>query len=76
MDFVFGIIFAISILPLLDNITVLIATFMEMIKSYFAVIIAANNDKINSASIPQTHAIGFEIPEEYDEEEVCEDDDL
>ena len=71
--FIMGLVFGISVLPLLDSFTSLVLSFFEMIKSYFAFVIARNNQKIQELSIdaPQ-HAIGFTIGEEVEDY----DDDL
>ena len=68
-----GLIFGVSVLPLLDSFTSLVLSFFEMIKSYFARIIATNNQKIQELSIDTPkHAIGFAIGEELEDY----DDDL
>lgn len=66
--FIMGLVFGVSILPLLDSFTSLILSFFEMIKSYFACVIARNNQKVQELSIdaPQ-HAIGFAIGEEVED---------
>ena len=71
--FIMGLVFGVSILPLLDSFTSLILSFIEMIKSYFARIIATNNQKVQELSIDTPkHAIGFAIGEEVEDY----DDDL
>ena len=71
--FIMGLVFGVSILPLLDSFTSLILSFIEMIKSYFAIIIAKNNQKIQELSIDTPkHAIGFTIGEDVEDY----DDDL
>ena len=66
--FIMGLVFGVSILPLLDSFTSLVLSFFEMIKSYFARIIATNNQKIQELSIDtQKHAIGFTIGEEVED---------
>lgn len=55
-------------LPLLDGFTSLVLSFFEMIKSYFARVIATNNQKIQELSIDAPkHAIGFAIEEEVED---------
>lgn len=71
--FVMGLFFGIVMLPLLNGFTSLVLSFFEMIKSYFARIIAENNQKIQELSIDTPkHAIGFAIGEEVEDY----DDDL
>ena len=71
--FIMGLVFGVSILPLLDSFTSLVLSFFEMIKSYFARTIAINNQKIQELSIDAPkHAIGFNIGEEVEDY----DDDL
>ena len=66
--FIMGLVFGVSILPLLDSFTSLVLSFFEMIKSYFARVIATNNQKIQELSIDtQKHAIGFNIGEEVED---------
>ena len=66
--FIMGLVFGVSILPLLDSFTSLILSFFEMIKSYFARVIAANNQKIQELSIDtQKHVVGFTIGEEVED---------
>ena len=66
--FIIGLIFGLSIQPLLDGFTSLVLSFFEMITSYFARVIAANNQKIQELSIDAPrHAIGFAIGEEVED---------
>ena len=66
--FIMGLIFGIAMLPLLDGFTSFVLSFFEMIKSYFAIIIAKNNQKIQDLSIDAPkHAIGFAIGEEVED---------
>ena len=66
--FIMGLVFGVSILPLLDSFTSLVLSFFEMIKSYFARVIATNNQKIQELSIDAPkHAIGFAIGEEVED---------
>lgn len=66
--FIMGLVFGVSILPLLDSFTSLILSFIEMIKSYFARIIATNNQKIQELSIDTPkQMIGFSIGEEVED---------
>ena len=72
--FILGLIFGLSVQPLLDGFTSLILSFFEMIRSYFGVIISRNNQKIAKLSDDSPkHAIGF-VVEDREEEEY--DDDL
>lgn len=73
-NFILGLIFVLVAIPTLDGFTTLIVSFMEMIKSWFAVIIAKNNQKIQNLSAPDIpqRAIGFALGEEDEEN----DDDL
>lgn len=75
--FICDMIFVLVVQPLLDSFTSLIMSFIEMIKSYFAVKIANNNQKIQETgpSEPQ-HVIGFVAPDDdeyYGEEEEFND---
>ena len=70
--FIMGLVFGIVILPLLDGFTSLVLSFFEMIKSYFALKIAKNNQKIQEVSSEPQRMIGFNLSGE--EEEI--DDDL
>ena len=72
--FVLGMIFCMVIQPLCDGFTSLILSFFEMIKSYFAIIISKNNQKIQCNAPSSVHAIGFQYTEE--EEEEYDDDDI
>ena len=65
--FIFGLIFGLVMTPVLDGITSLMLSFFEMIKSYFACVIARNNQKVQELSIDTPkHAIGFAIGEEVE----------
>ncbi len=68
-NFILGVIFSICIMPILDGLTALALTFLEMLKSCFAVVMARNNEKIHPEE-PQ-RLIGFSVS---NEEEVDEDD--
>ena len=72
IKFLFGIIFALVIIPVLDGLTSLILTLIEVWKSYLATIITRNNQQIEQLSPPQRQ-IGFTISEG---EEVEVDNDL
>jgi len=69
-NFILGLIFVLVVIPTLDGFTTLIVSFMEMIKSWFAVIIAKNNQKIQNLSAPDIpqRAIGFTIGEEVEDD--------
>ena len=68
-----GLVFGIATLPLLDGFTSLVLSFFEMIKSYFAIIISKNNQKIQSNVPEPLHAIGFQYS---GEEEDFDNDDI
>jgi hypothetical protein len=66
-----GLIFGIAMLPLLDGFTSLVLSFFEMIKSYFALKIANNNQKIQELSAdPPKHIIGFDLRGEVEENDI------
>lgn len=68
MNFIMGLVFGISLIPIIDGLTSLVLSFFEMIKSYFALLIANNNQKIQELSIDTPkHAIGFAIEEEVED---------
>lgn len=68
--FILGMVFILSIQPLMDSLTSLILSFLEMIKSYIGVIIHKNNEKMGEYSPEQTNLIGFQYtPEEEEDEE-------
>lgn len=64
--FILGMVFILTVQPLLDSLTALILSFFEMIKSYIGVVIHKNNVVMEELSPQQeTQAIGFQyIPEE------------
>lgn len=67
--FILGMVFILTVQPLLDSLTALILSFFEMIKSYIGVVIHNNNEKMEDYQ-EQTYAIGFQYtPEEEEEEE-------
>lgn len=68
--FILGIVFALVIVPLLDGITSLLLSVIEMLKSYVVPIITKNNQIIQPED---TRVIGFVAPSD-DEEEEYEDD--
>ena len=70
-NFLFGLIFAIVLLPLFDGLTTLILSFFEMIKSFFAIVINHNNNKINGLEDNIVkNKIGFSIEEEVEEDDL------
>lgn len=70
-NFLFGLIFAIVLLPLFDGLTTLILSFFEMIKSFFARVINHNNNKINGLEDNIVkNKIGFSIEEEVEEDDL------
>ena len=70
--FILGLICVLIIIPVLDGITSLFVSLIEMIKSWFAVIIAKNNQKIQDLSAPDIpqRAIGFSVGEEGEEDDL------
>lgn len=63
-----GLIFGLTIQPLLEGFTSLILSFFEMIKSYFAYIITNNNQKIqNLSTVNPMKTIGFDLDEGVEE---------
>ena len=70
-NFLFGLIFAIILLPLFDGLTTLVLSFFEMIKSFFVRVINYNNKKINSLEDDIVkNKIGFSIEEEVEEDDL------
>ena len=70
-NFLFGLIFAIVLLPLFDGLTTLVLSFFEMIKSLFARVINHNNNKINGLEDNIVkNKIGFSIEEEVEEDDL------
>ena len=72
-NFILGVVFCLLVQPFLDGFTSLILSFFEMIKSYFAIIISKNNQKIQSNVPEPLRAIGFQYS---GEEEDFDDDDI
>jgi hypothetical protein len=58
-------------MPIMDTLTSLVITFLEMLKSGLGIRIARNNQKIEENSTKTQRLIGFTIP---DEEEVKDND--
>ena len=71
--FILGMIFCLVVQPLLDGFTSLILSLFEMIKSYLAITISKNNQKIQCNAPSSTHAIGFQYIGEEDDEEYDDD---
>lgn len=70
-NFIIGLIFGLSIQPLLDGFTSLVMSFFEMIKSYFAIKIATNDKKITDLSSEvKKNIIGFSAGEEVDDYDI------
>lgn len=70
-NFLFGLIFAIILLPLFDGLTTLVLSFFEMIKSFFVRVINHNNKKINGLEDDVVkNKIGFSIEEEVEEDDL------
>lgn len=72
--FVLGMVFCMVVQPLCDGFTSLILSFFEMIKSYFAIKISENNQKIQCNAPSSTHAIGFQYTEEEGDDYYDDDD--
>ena len=60
-NFILGLIFILVLQPVLDSFTSLSISFIEMIKSYFNVVITRNNEKITNRTSKAT--IGFKTEE-------------
>ena len=67
-NFILGVIFSLMIIPIIDGITSLVLTFLEMLKSYISIIIMKNNHKIQNPEEVKTNTIGFVITKEEEEE--------
>lgn len=62
--FILGMVFILTVQPLLDGLTALILSLFETLKSYMGVVVRKNNDKVEEYQ-EQTQAIGFQyVPEE------------
>ena len=77
-SFMLGILFISFIYPILESITGVILTFLEMIKGKITVIITQINCEIKSMAeekedVPTKHPIGFAVSFENEEEELDED---
>lgn len=76
-SFMLGILFISFIYPILESITGIILTFLEMIKGKITVIITQINCEIKSLAeeedVPTKHPIGFAVSFENEEEELDED---
>lgn len=69
--FILGLLFSLVLLPVLDGFTSLILSLFEMIKSYFARLIATNNQKIQELSAePPKFKIGFDLGEEVENDDL------
>jgi hypothetical protein len=74
----FGIIFIAFIYPMIESGVNVIITYLEMVKGKFTVEITKMNLQISKLANPEeeqsvTHAIGFAIPTEEEEEAYEED---
>jgi hypothetical protein len=68
ITFILGIIFGQFIQPVLDGLTSLVLSFIEMIKNNIAIKIAINNQKIQQLSSEVSRpTIGFSIETEVEE---------
>ena len=69
--FLMGIIFGCVISPILDGLTSLVLSFVEMVKSYINVKIVSNGHKMgaNNEECTSTNAIGFVYNGEVEEED-------
>ena len=67
--FIFGMIFATVITPILDSAAVVLITILESIKGRFSIKIAEYNDKIQKLGEEpvNTRVIGFAAPTEEEE---------
>lgn len=67
--FIIGLIFGLSIQPIISSFTSLILSFIEMLKSHIIVKTATNDKKIDELSTDtSTRVIGFAPREEVEEE--------
>jgi hypothetical protein len=64
--FIIGLVFGLSIQPLLDGLTSLCLGTIEMLKSYLNVVIARNNQKIARQDPEVKNRIGFDGGKEND----------
>ena len=70
ITFILGIVFGQFIQPVLDGLTSLVLSFIEMIKNNIAIKIAINNQKIQQLSSEVSRpTIGFSIETEVEEED-------
>lgn len=70
ITFILGIIFGQFIQPVLDGLTSLVLSFIEMIKNNIAIKIAINNQKIQQLSSEVSRpTIGFSIETEVEDED-------
>ena len=70
MDYFFiGVVFAIAIMPLLEDFTAVLQQFTEYLKMVFAVKIYKLNKLIKQDSEEETPVIGFQLPNNQEEEQ-------
>ena len=63
--FILGVVFCISLQPILDSLTSLVISFIEMLKGYIALNITRNNQKMQQEEKHNT--IGFSLVEEVED---------
>lgn len=70
-NLILGLLIGLVLLPIFDGLTSLFLSFFEMIKSYFALKIATNNQKIQELSAdPPKHIIGFDLRGGVEEDDI------
>lgn len=67
IDFLFGIVFTLFIMPVVEKIATLVLTYIETLKSELNIIIARNNEVIEK---PSKKVIGFAAVEEDDDDDL------
>lgn len=69
--FVLGILFVEIILPILEQLSAVLVSWLEVVKGKATVHITRMNDEIQKMGLPETstHVIGFRIPQDDEEEE-------
>lgn len=69
--FVLGILFVEIILPILEQLSAVLVSWLEVVKGKATVHITCMNDEIQKMGLPETstHVIGFHIPQDEEEED-------
>lgn len=69
--FVLGILFVEIILPILEQLSAVLVSWLEVTKGKATVHITRMNDEIQKMGLPETstHVIGFHIPQDEEEED-------